>query len=161
MSNKFRATFGNDILHEVMNTARSSSASTGIFEGLTARNIRESMTNISEILKTETRPRVLPDDAFEFLRVGMGTPIITSAFLPDEQPAIQVRDIRLKDGTPLLGSEFLAGENAWWREQYGMRPVAFMVGGQMAVHPKVRAIIAGACKALDDDLLRVMLGRQP
>jgi len=131
------------ILGQMTNTA----ADAGMMKGLTAKNIRDSMTQLG---------------------LGHGSPlpgvpvnISISPFLPAEQPAIQVRDICLKDGTPLLGPVFLALENAWWKAEYGMRPVAFVVGGQVAVHPSVYALIKQAVKSVDEQMAGVMLGRQP
>lgn len=133
------------------------------FKGLTAKMIRESMKSIDSILgERPARTRVGGNLFGDTPRsVFGGVPIITSPFLPPEQPAIQVRDICLKDGTPLLSAQFLARENAWWRERYGMRPVAFMLGDTMAVHPQVQALIAKACKSLDSDMMNIMMGRQP
>lgn len=60
-------------------------------------------------------------------------------------PAIQVRNITLADGTPLLRPDFLAQENAWWKEQYGTNDVAYMFSGTLgqaiAMHPKHIAML--------------------
>jgi hypothetical protein len=140
--------------------AYNTTASSGIMQGLTAKSIRDNMRHVQSLLtdlRADRDGKLKPRSSYSWGSV----PIITSPFLPHEQPAIQVRDICLKDGTPLLGNEFLARENAWWKEQYGMRPVAFMVGGAVAAHPKVQAMISSAVKAFDDDMLNVMFGRQP
>lgn len=135
-------------------------ASASIFQGLTAKKIRDNMTSIMADLRANDEGLLRPRRSAGIHAFG-GVPIVTSPFLPDEQPAIQIRDIRLKDGTSLLSTAFLMRENLWWKEQYGTRPVAFMMGDTVAVHPKVQAMLMAASKAIDDELLKVMPGRQP
>ena len=40
---------------------------------------------------------------------------------PPPPPKIQVRDIKLSDGTPLLSPRFLAETNAWFAAEFGYR----------------------------------------
>jgi hypothetical protein len=58
-----------------------------------------------------------------------GLKIITSPLMPDETPVLQVRDIRLKDGTPILSPKFLSETNDWLLKRFGKQGVAFMFGG--------------------------------
>lgn len=66
-------------------------------------------------------------------RTLFGMKVITSPFIPDEMPKIQVRELRLKDGTVLTPPDFLARENAWWLKEFGTKPVAFILSEQQAV----------------------------
>lgn len=60
-------------------------------------------------------------------------------------PAIEIRDIKLKDGTPLLSPEFRARENRWWLVRFGTRDVAYFFNGPMgrtvAINPKQSATL--------------------
>lgn len=53
---------------------------------------------------------------------------------PPPSPKIQLRDIKLSDGTPLFSPEFRAETNGWLIEQFGFRDdpfkdKAFMLNG--------------------------------
>lgn len=141
------------------NTASSTASSA---PGLTAKAIRESMKSL-ETIKADLRGDGDRDGNLSLSRSNVfgGVSIVASPFLPHEQPAIQVRDIRLKDGTPLLSTQFLARENAWWRDRFGMRPVAFMVGDSVAAHPKVTDMLRKVLDHNEQQMLDIMLGRQP
>jgi hypothetical protein len=43
----------------------------------------------------------------------------------EPKPCIEVRDIKLKDGTPLLSRAFLSRENSWWKDRFGVNEVAY------------------------------------
>lgn len=58
----------------------------------------------------------------------MGMKIFQSP-LVQPVPAIQVRDIKLKDGTSILSERFRAETNAWLLDRFGTREVAYMIGG--------------------------------
>jgi hypothetical protein len=64
-----------------------------------------------------------------------------------------VRDITLKDGTPLLSREFLARENKWWLDTFGTKQVAFILDGQQAI-----AIGSRIKAALEREIERSLLG---
>lgn len=83
-----------------------------------------------------------------------GMQVVTSPFIPDEVPRIQVRDITLKDGTPLLSREFLARENKWWLESFGTKQVAFILDDARAI-----AIGSRLKEALDRQIEHELLGR--
>lgn len=82
-----------------------------------------------------------------------GMKVITSPFIPDEVPRVQVRDITLKDGTPLLSREFLARENKWWLDTFGTKQVAFILDSQQAI-----AIGSRIKAALEREIERSFLG---
>jgi hypothetical protein len=52
--------------------------------------------------------------------------VMASAFV-QPVPRVQVRDIKLKDGTSILSPEFLARENAWYLERFGKMEVAYVM----------------------------------
>ncbi len=66
---------------------------------------------------------------------------------PPPQPKIQVRQIFLSDGTPLLSPGFLAEQNAWWTAQFGYRDDPFkdkiyLLGSYgMVMRPEYRHMI--------------------
>lgn len=82
------------------------------------------------------RPRLL-----DFLRPArfMGMDIYEE---PPPPPKIQVRDIKLSDGTSLLSPKFLAETNAWFAHEFGYRDpilknnMALMWNGGVLVSPK-------------------------
>jgi hypothetical protein len=61
---------------------------------------------------------------------------------PPPPPKIQVRDIKLSDGTSLLSSKFLAETNAWFASEFGYRErllkddMAIMWQGGALISPK-------------------------
>jgi hypothetical protein len=62
-----------------------------------------------------------------------GMKVITSPYIPNDVPCIQVRHLTLKDGTPLLSGDFLARENAWWLKEFGTKQVAFILNDQQMI----------------------------
>lgn len=49
--------------------------------------------------------------------------------MPPQPAKIEVRDIKLSDGTSILPASFRAEMNAWFLERFGRRPeVAYMIG---------------------------------
>lgn len=66
---------------------------------------------------------------------------------PPPPPKIQVRDIKLSDGTSLLSSKFLAETNAWFAQEFGYRApllkdnMALMWSGGCLVQPKHAVMI--------------------
>jgi hypothetical protein len=86
------------------------------------------------------------NDLLGFRRTTLfGIPVMTSRLVPDELPKIQVRELRLKDGTLITTPEFLARENAWWLKEFGTTKVAFMMSGpfgdRFAINPKLAAML--------------------
>jgi hypothetical protein len=66
---------------------------------------------------------------------------------PPPAPKIQVRQIYLNDGTPLLPTEFLAEQNNWWAAEFGYRDDPFkdkiyLLGSYgMVMRPEYRHMI--------------------
>lgn len=62
-------------------------------------------------------------------------------------PVIQVRDIKLKDGTPILSPAFRAEMNRWFLERFGTVDVAYMFDrsafgpGGILMNPKQVAML--------------------
>jgi hypothetical protein len=66
---------------------------------------------------------------------------------PPLLPKIQVRDIKLSDGTSLLSPKFLAETNAWFAQEFGYREpllknnMALMWQGGVMIQPKHAVMI--------------------
>lgn len=66
---------------------------------------------------------------------------------PPPQPKIQVRQLYLSDGTPLLPPDFLATENAWWINEFGyhedmFRDKVYLLGSYgIVMRPEYRHMI--------------------
>jgi hypothetical protein len=86
-------------------------------------------------------------------RTLFGLKVITSPYIPEEVPRIQVRDITLKDGTPLLSRDFLARENKWWLDSFGTKQVAFILDSQQAI-----AVGTRLKEALDRQIAQSLMG---
>lgn len=67
-----------------------------------------------------------------------GLRVITSDLVPDEVPKIQVRDIKLSDGTSILTPEFRADLNAWLLARFGKKQVAYVLGDGQAIAMSAR-----------------------
>lgn len=52
---------------------------------------------------------------------------IATSPLVQPVPRIQVRDIKLSDGTSILSPEVRSRENAWYLERFGTMEVAYMM----------------------------------
>lgn len=63
-----------------------------------------------------------------------GVRVICSPFLP-RAPRIGVKQIYLKDGTPLLSPTFIEQENRWWRERFGEVDQAYRTPDGVFVPP--------------------------
>lgn len=105
---------------------------------LTAEALREMMAKF---------PAPKHDDFFDYLvprGALMGRKIYDA---PPPLPKIQVRQLFLSDGTPLLPAEFLAAENAWWLNEFGyaddiFRDKVFLLGSYGIVcRPEYRQMI--------------------
>lgn len=89
-----------------------------------------------------------------------GVPVLVNRFLPPEGAKIQVRQLYLKDGTPLLREKFIATENRWWLEQFGTQPVMYFLGTDDALmmHPRVQEMVERMKDRLEGDILKSMTG---
>jgi len=68
--------------------------------------------------------------------------------LPPEPAKVEVRDIKLSDGTSILSPEFRAETNAWLLERFGRRETykhaAYMFGNSIVMSPKHAAMLINA-----------------
>lgn len=80
---------------------------------LTVEKLRESMRKIAAETSAYRRPH---DDLFDFRWRPLGMPVFEA---PPPPPRVQVRDITLADGTPLLPAAFRARINADLMERFG------------------------------------------
>jgi hypothetical protein len=75
-----------------------------------------------------------------------GLRLIQSDIVPAEVARVSVRMVKLKDGTVITTPEFLARENAWYREQFGTRQVSFIfqgpLGNGLVINPKHAAMLS-------------------
>lgn len=101
------------------------------------------MASMREVLAHSPPPQ---PSLFDFLRPArfMGLDIYEE---PPPPPKIQVRDIKLSDGTSLLSPKFLAETNAWFAQEFGYRDpilkpnMALMWSGGALVSPKHAAML--------------------
>lgn len=86
-------------------------------------------------------------------RTLFGMKVITSPLIPDEVPRIEVRDIKLRDGTSILTPAFRAEMNAWFLREFGTKQVAYIVGDQQMI-----AMSQRMKRALDREIERTLMG---
>jgi hypothetical protein len=98
---------------------------------LTAEKLREMM-------------RMLPSRHDETpFKLGGGFRIYDS---PPPPPKIQVRDIKLSDGTPLLSPAFRSEMNSWLSERFGFcddpfKDSVYCIGSALVMRPEYRHMI--------------------
>jgi hypothetical protein len=82
-----------------------------------------------------------------------GMKVITSPFIPDRVPVMEVRDIKLSDGTSILTPEFRAETNRMLLELFGTKAVAFVLNDRQAI-----AIGTAMKQRLDEMIERELAG---
>lgn len=101
------------------------------------------LDKLMEVMRQFPPPQPSPLDLFRPKRL-MGMDVYQR---PDPPPKIQVRDIKLSDGTSLLSPQFRAKENLWWLAQFGLQPdplgdKMFMLGNYgLVVKPSHMAML--------------------